>query len=160
VSARLLKLGAVASLVLIGLGARALLGGAVTQAVPVNLPKQRETPGWLNPDVHASTIGTTICVAGWTATVRPPRSYTSYLKAAEIRYRHLPGSTSDYEEDHFIPLELGGSPFDTRNLWPESWAGADRSDPLENSLHARVCAGTLTLRAARAEIAAYKRAHG
>ena len=29
------------------------------------------------------------------------------------------GSTSDYQEDHFISLELGGAPRDARNLWPE-----------------------------------------
>src|SRR5215510_5854842 len=30
----------------------------------------------LNPAVTQATIGTTICVRGWTATIRPPPSYT------------------------------------------------------------------------------------
>ncbi len=36
-----------------------------------------------------------------------------------MRQRHLPGSACDYEEDHFIPLELGGHPTGPRNLGPE-----------------------------------------
>jgi hypothetical protein len=48
----------------------------------------------------------------------------------------------DFEEDHLIPLELGGSPMDSRNLWPEHWAdpeGAHTKDRLEDDLHRRVC---------------------
>jgi hypothetical protein len=50
----------------------------------------------------------------------------------------------DYEEDHLVPLGLGGSPTDTRNLWPEprvpadGW-GADRKDELEAVLARLVC---------------------
>src|SRR2546423_12246170 len=39
------------------------------------------------------------------------------------------GSTkmSDYEEDHFLALELGGAPRDPRDLWPEPHAGTKNS---------------------------------
>src|SRR4051794_16847852 len=43
------------------------------------------TPGVLNPDVTQATIATTICVHGWTRTVRPPSSYTGDLKLRQMR---------------------------------------------------------------------------
>lgn len=112
-------------------------------------------PGALNPAVTQETIGTTICVRGWTATIRPPRAYTGALKRKQIRQRHLPGSLSNYEEDHFIPLELGGAPRDVDNLWPEprrGIGGALAKDRLENSLHRQVCSHKITLDAARQRI--------
>jgi len=33
----------------------------------------------------------------------------------------LTGQAANYEEDHFIPLEVGGNPEDPGNLWPEPW---------------------------------------
>ena len=38
------------------------------------------TPGALNPDVTQVNIHSTICVPGWTATIRPPPDYTDALK--------------------------------------------------------------------------------
>ena len=35
------------------------------------------TPGVLNPDVTQANIDSTICVHGWTRTIRPPTSYTN-----------------------------------------------------------------------------------
>jgi hypothetical protein len=77
------------------------------------------TPGAYNPDVTQSTIHSTICVSGWTATVRPPRSYTNALKAqGVIDYGYSDTNLADYEEDHLVPLELGGAPRDPGNLGP------------------------------------------
>src|SRR3989442_11910403 len=42
----------------------------------------------------------TICVPGWTKTVRPPVTYTDSLKRKQMTERHLPGKPADYEEDH------------------------------------------------------------
>jgi hypothetical protein len=69
-----------------------------------------------------------------------------------------------YEVDHLISLELGGSN-SIKNLWPEHYYdpwGARTKDRLENTLHALVCAGRLTLASAQRQegsnwIAAYKR---
>ncbi len=64
----------------------------------------------------------------------------------------------DYEEDHLIPLELGGAPADRRNLWPEprhpadGWT-ADEKDQLESALRRAVCDGTLSLGEAQRAIA-------
>jgi quercetin dioxygenase-like cupin family protein len=55
-------------------------------------------------------------------------------------------SLGDYEVDHLVPLELGGSN-DVANLWPEAAApppGFHEKDLVENSLHDRVCAGSIS----------------
>lgn len=136
----------------------ALAAGAVT--IPLLLvapssacPDYSPPPGAVNPAVTQATIGSTICVAGWTRTVRPSTSYTTLLKARQIAERNLPGTAADYEEDHLIPIELGGALKDPLNLWPEPQTGPHASsgakDRTENALKAKVCAGTMTLADAR-----------
>ncbi|WP_037570930.1 hypothetical protein [Phaeacidiphilus oryzae] len=120
------------------------------------LPDPVCTPGSYNPDVTQATIGSTICVSGWTTTVRPPTTYTNPLKEQGITdYGYSDTSMSDYEEDHLVPLELGGSPRDPGNLWPEPHYGTQTSytkDGVETKLKNAVCAGTITLSAARSAI--------
>jgi hypothetical protein len=70
------------------------------------------------------------------------------------------GTPSAYEEDHLIPLELGGATRNPKNLWPEPIEQSKRSHPLERALEHKVCTGTLTLAAARRQIVLYKRKHG
>ena len=109
-------------------------------------------PGAINPAVTQATIRTTICVSGWTKTVRPPANYTNQLKVDQIKLYNLPGKPSQYEEDHMIPLELGGAPTNPNNLWPQLRTGlhsAGGKDKKENLLHKEVCNGTITLQAAR-----------
>ena len=85
-------------------------------------PDPALTPGALNPAVTQTTIGSTICVSGWTTTVRPSSSFTTALKIKQIvQYGYSDTQTSAYEEDHLISLELGGAPADARNLWPEPY---------------------------------------
>jgi hypothetical protein len=103
------------------------------------------TPGVLNPDVTQADIRSTICRHGWTETIRPPVSYTNALKSRQMRQYRETGSRSDYQEDHLISLELGGSPTDPRNLWPEPYPRATDVDQIENELNAEVCSGQLTL---------------
>jgi len=114
------------------------------------------------PGRHPGDIGSTICVSGWTATIRPPSSYTGALKIEQIaQYGYTDTSTSDYEEDHLISLELGGAPTDPRNLWPEPYNGqplrraTDRrahQRRLETKLKNEVCSGAILLATAQAEI--------
>jgi hypothetical protein len=118
------------------------------------------TPGALNPDVTQTTIRSTICVRGWTRTVRPPSDYTSTLKREQLRRFALRGPPSAYQEDHLISLELGGNPTDPRNLWPEPYPRAAQVDQIENDLNAKVCSGELTLAEARSREAALKHEHG
>ncbi|MGH9059790.1 MAG: hypothetical protein ACRDZY_09790, partial [Acidimicrobiales bacterium] len=113
------------------------------------LPDPACTPGVTNPDVSQSTIGSTICVSGWTATIRPPTSYTNKLKVQGIKdYGYSDTSLSSYEEDHFLPLEVGGSPTDPKNLWPEPHSGVKNAyskDSVENAVKKAVCASKATL---------------
>ena len=103
------------------------------------------TPGVLNPDVTQANIRSTICRRGWTATIRPPVSYTNALKLKQMRQYGETGSLSNYQEDHLISLELGGNPTDPRNLWPEPYPRASDVDKIENELNSEVCCGQLTL---------------
>ena len=70
-----------------------------------SLPDPGLTPGALNPAVTEATIDTTICVRGWTRSVRPPAEYTEALKRRQIReYGYADRRLRSYEEDHLIPL--------------------------------------------------------
>jgi hypothetical protein len=133
-----------------------LSSGARAQS---SLPDASTTPGAINPAVTQKTIGETICARGWTRMVRPPVQYTEELKRQQIRtFGYHDRRLSQYEEDHLIPLGLGGAPADPRNLWPEprtspdGW-GADRKDELEFALNQLVCSGRLLLREAQQAIA-------
>jgi hypothetical protein len=118
------------------------------------------TPGVLNPDVTQATIATTICVQGWTRTVRPPTEYTNALKVRQMRAYRESGSRSDYQEDHLISLELGGNPTDPGNLWPEPYPRASQVDAIENELNRQVCDGSLTLAEAQQRESELKHSRG
>ena len=124
------------------------------------LPIPSLTPGALNPKVKQSTIKKTICKSGWTKTIRPPVSYTNSLKVKQMVPYEETGSPSEYEEDHFIPLELGGAPKNPKNLWPEPHSQSQLSDPLETSLKRKVCMGLMKLAKARATIRLFKNTQG
>jgi hypothetical protein len=121
-------------------------------------PDARCTPGALNPAVTQSSIDTTICRSGWTATVRPSESITRREKLASMDAYGDAGASA-YEYDHLIALELGGAVNDARNLWPEPDYGAragfylNPKDKLERALNRRVCAGSMSLRTAQRLIA-------
>jgi hypothetical protein len=113
------------------------------------LPDPSCTPGVTNPDVTQATIDSTICVSGWTSTIRPPTSYTNKLKAqGVIDYGYSDTNMSDYEEDHFLALEDGGDPRSPQNLWPEPHSGDANSynkDGVETKVKDAICNGTATL---------------
>jgi hypothetical protein len=122
-------------------------------------PNPRMTPGALNPDVTQTTLHSTICVKYYTRTIRPDEGYTGHLKREQIgTYGYSDRRLRDYEEDHLVSLELGGSPTDPRNLWPQphhvvgGW-GSYAKDRLENKLHHLVCKGNLSLADAQRAIA-------
>ena len=117
------------------------------------IPDPARTPGAINPHVTQDNATLTVCVAGWTRTIRPTSSYTSKLKAQQIGTLHLPGKARDYEEDHLVPLCVGGHPTDHRNLWPQPRRGqwsAKIKDQLEGSVCRAVCRGAMTLEEGRA----------
>lgn len=117
------------------------------------------TPGIRDDAVTQETVTTTICrPGGYTDSVRPPVSMTNAAKWASMRAYAMPGSPSDYEYDHFVPLSLGGAS-DVANLWPEPndpamTGGFARNpkDTVETALWRAVCAGRVTLAAAQQAI--------
>jgi hypothetical protein len=117
------------------------------------LPDPSCTPGAVNPSVTQADIDRTICTAGWTATVRPPERYTEPLEFEQMAAYGNTGPVSGYEEDHLIPLELGGSPTSPQNLWPEPGAAPNPKDRVEDAANHAVCRGTMSLRAAQQAIA-------
>jgi hypothetical protein len=127
------------------------------------LPDPHCTPGALNPAVTQATIEQTICVSGYTRTIRPAESITEPEKQASMAAYGDSGSMSGYEYDHLVSLELGGAANDPRNLWPEPGASPNPKDAVENALHDLVCSGQMPLAQAQHIIAtnwvAYARAH-
>ncbi len=111
------------------------------------------TPGALNPAVTQATIDRTICVSGYTETVRPSESVTEAEKSASMAAYGDGGSMGAYEYDHLVSLELGGALNDARNLWPEPGGSPNPKDTVENALHRAVCDGQMSLAEAQHIIA-------
>lgn len=100
-------------------------------------------PGAVDPTATAAKV----CTPGYTKTVRPPASFTNKLKRSQLS----PGTNLRlYEEDHRVPLEVGGAPRDPKNLWPEPWPDAHAKDALENRVHKKLCLGQISIRDAQA----------
>jgi hypothetical protein len=111
----------------------------------------------LNPDVDEDTIDETICVSGYTQSVRPATSYTNGVKKKLLREAGIDEARiGDYELDHIVPLALGGHPRKLSNLMLQPWEGeqgAKSKDRLELRLQSLVCRGTLDLTDAQVCIA-------
>ena len=113
------------------------------------LPDPACTPGAIFPDATSEQI----CQSGYSSTVR---NVPEELKIEVYReygiMSHAPGQ---YEVDHHISLELGGSN-DIANLWPEPAEprpGFHEKDKVENYLHDQVCSGKISLQEAQHKIA-------
>lgn len=154
-------IAALASLALAGAASAAPLDGYVApdgrtaaQLVAAHvLPDPATTPGVLNPAVTPGTLGATVCVSGWTATVRPPTSWTDKLRDADTPAGVRP---LDGELDHLVSIEDGGAPADARNLWWMAYHdryGARVKDVLETRVKRLLCAGKISLDDARAALA-------
>ena len=113
------------------------------------LPDPGCTPG----AVIASATKAQICASGYSSSVRNvPESEKAAVYA---EYGITSHTTGQYEVDHLISLEIGGSN-EIANLWPEAASpapGFHQKDVLENNLHAAVCNGSLGLSDAQHEIA-------
>ena len=116
------------------------------------LPDPKCTPGAVDSKVTQDNIDSTICVSGYTKTVRPPVSVTEPQKLESMKSYGFYDSPSNYEFDHLIPLELGGAPDDMKNLWPEPHPSSFDKDGFENYLHRQVCSGSMDLKTAQDEI--------
>jgi hypothetical protein len=113
------------------------------------LPDSACTPG----AIIASATRDQICQSGYAKSVRDvPDSEKNQAYAEYGISSHSPG---EYEVDHLISLELGGSN-DIANLWPEAAEprpGYHEKDRVENYLHQQVCSGAVSLQEAQRQIA-------
>lgn len=104
-----------------------------------------------NPAVTQANIATTICHVGYSASIRPPLSYTASIKRSLIDA--LPPAAShemaDYELDHLVPLEDGGHPKAPENLVLQLWPEARVKDAVEDRVHRAVCSHRITLAVGR-----------
>lgn len=121
---------------------------------PDQRPDLHCTPGGIDPAVTQAGIHQTICVKGYTATVRPPEAQTEAFKFGEAYPAYGLARSVKTELDHGVPLELGGDN-DASNLWPEPETGTPNpKDSVEGALNRAVCSGRVTLAAAQNAIAA------
>ena len=122
-----------------------------TSGCQVNGPLQDSacTPG----AIIATATKDDICVSGYARTVRNVPESEKIQAYNEYGITHH--TAGEYEVDHLISLELGGSN-DISNLWPEIALpnpGFHEKDKVENYLHEQVCNGAISLHDAQVEIA-------
>lgn len=120
-------------------------------ACQVNGPVQDKncTPG----AVFKTATKNQICVPGYSQSVRNVPD--SEKKQVYEEYGIITRARGEYEVDHLISLELGGSN-DIANLWPEAAdprPGFHEKDMVENYLHDQVCSGRISLKGAQLKIA-------
>ncbi len=137
-----------------------------------DLPDPKLTSGAVDPALTAARL----CSPGFrTGAVRGVTQAVKRRVYAEYGVSCRPGertaalaSCSDWEVDHLVSLEIGGSN-DIANLWPQSYQttpwNAHVKDRLENKLHVVVCSGGMKLADAQACIrtdwvACYRRVFG
>lgn len=111
----------------------------------------------LTPGDVMTTSTKAICTPGYATKARDVSTakklsvYEAYGLMVSGRWRLFDGVRiwqSDFEVDHLISLQLGGSN-ELINLWPQSYLtptfNATSKDALENRLHWLVCHGQLAL---------------
>ena len=112
------------------------------------LPDPACTPGAV-----LTTDSRVVCVSGYASKTRAVTTSTKNQSYAE--YGITSHTAGEYEVDHLVSLELGGSN-DIANLWPEPAnpkPGFHEKDKVEDYLHGLVCSGAMTLQQAQYEIA-------
>ena len=106
----------------------------------------------LNPTVTPETLASTVCVSGWTTTVRRSFFTSQRMKGEMLKAIGGPNA-STYVLDHIVPLCLGGSPNDPSNLQLQLWEESTRKDRVEVQACRCVCAGKVLLAEAQADLA-------
>jgi len=115
------------------------------------MPDHACTPGAIFPTVTKDQV----CTSGYSSTVR--NVPTSEKDQVYAEYGIITHTAGQYEVDHDISLELGGSN-DIANLWPEAanpTPGFHQKDEVENYLHQEVCNGQISLTEAQELISAH-----
>ncbi len=113
------------------------------------LPDRRCTPG----SVFSKSTPRLFCKSGYTRLVRHVTAATK--RKIYAAYGITSHHAGQYEIDHLVPLELGGSN-SIANLFPEAAKprpGFHDKDRLENEVHDRACAGQNGFRSLQKRIA-------
>jgi hypothetical protein len=134
---------------------RALAQGAQVSVDSLGNPAPAEPDPAITPGATLPVTTADICVPGYSRKIR--NVPIGVKRDVYRRYGIVHHVAGEYEVDHLISLELGGSNSE-RNLWPQSyWTSpwnAHLKDALENTLHRQVCAGRIPLETAQHDIAA------
>ena len=135
-----------------------------------DIPDLNKTPG----AVHAGLTKDKICSIKWG---KDARHVTAAMKQQVFELygytgnddpKCVPSGNRRCEIDHLISRELGGAD-EVKNLWPQAYGtspwNAVLKDTLENRLHKEMCAGNISLKAARDSLVhdwriAYKKYYG
>jgi hypothetical protein len=113
------------------------------------LPDSACTPGAILPNATADQV----CQPGYSSAVRNVPAALS--RDVYREYGIVERTPGEYEVDHLVSLELGGSN-DVANLFPEAAEprpGFHEKDQVENYLHDQVCTGRMSLFDAQRAIA-------
>ena len=116
------------------------------------LPDYHCTPGTAIRNVTR----TEVCTSGYSKRVRNVSE--SLKRKVYLSYGIRSHSPGEYEVDHLVSLELGGSN-SQKNLWPEKQPGARTKDNVENFLHRELCDGVISLKSAQSKIKHWTRVH-
>jgi hypothetical protein len=119
-----------------------------------DVPDSEKTPGAVRKGLTKEKI----CSVKWGKDERHVTAammqqvFTLYGYSGNDDPKCVPAGKRRCEIDHLISRELGGAD-EVSNLWPQSYGSspwnAVLKDKLENRLHKEMCAGRITLKAAR-----------
>lgn len=123
---------------------------ALQSAAPATATYRHNGPVLLNdltvtPGATGTTPVATLCSTEFhTGTIRDVSEELKQQVCAAYGIAKARCTGENYEIDHLISLELGGSN-DPKNLWPQPYQplpGAREKDQVEDELHRQVCAET------------------
>lgn len=112
------------------------MGTALAVASPAlgyELPDARVTPGAV-----VSVTAAQVCEPGYARRARHPYDDAARAMSRAVR-REYGVRGPGYRVDHLVPIEVGGDPFNIRNLWPQPASESFAKDELENAAHDRIC---------------------
>ena len=109
-------------------------------------PDPKLTAGGVDLRVTQSTLQATICKFGYGVSLAKASSHVKNHVFAEYHVKQ--SKRGEYTLDRLIPVSLGGSNV-SDNFWPEPKGTVTKKNHVENSLHASVCSGGTSLRAAQ-----------
>ncbi len=95
-----------------------LVSSAALAITDLPLPS---TPGAVDSAITQDNLQATVCVPGYTKSVRPPVIYTNRIKREMLAGEYAEqGDLKSTQLDHLVPLLIGGHPSDQANLWVQA----------------------------------------